>query len=104
MGWRQRPFRSRATDVPQPAVQLPAETHDTTTLPFLLLAGSWIARPHRPFISLTTNGGRLPPAAQFPRAGHDRELTPVITDDIVLALKTVMKRPHLPFRSLVPQA
>src|SRR5215469_17177097 len=104
MGLPQWPFRSLATEPLQPTAQFPAEAHDTKTSAVLSLAGSWIARRHRPFTSLTTNGGRPPPAAQLARAGHDKEKTPVMADDAVLALNTVVKWPHLPLCSRVTKA
>src|SRR5215467_7792675 len=97
MGLPQWPFRSLATNLRKPASQLPAETQDTTTLPFLYLTGNWIARLHRPLTSFATNSHR-PPAAQLPGVGHDKELTSL---DFVLALKSVMSRPHLPLCSLI---
>src|SRR5258708_3439308 len=75
-GLPQWSFRWPATNVPQPAAQLSADAHDTTPLPFLSLARTWSARPHRPFTSLTTNGGRPPPAAQLPRADELVQFSP----------------------------
>src|SRR5215471_3861289 len=103
LGLPQRPFRSLTTNVFQLVEQLPAEVHDTFALPSLPPTPNWCARPHRPFTSLTTNAGWPPPAAQFSGPEHDREPT-LRGDRGLLALKTVTRRLHRPFFSLVTKA
>jgi hypothetical protein len=74
LAWPQRPFRSLTTNTwkceepsvyPPPAAQLPAELHDTEETwaapPAFKVEepGTSLARPQRPFRSLTTNACSL---------------------------------------------
>jgi len=68
--------------------------------------------PHVPFRWLTTNAwylplepaSYLPPALQFPAAGHDTEKISEKLDAFRFVLLTSTAFPHLPFRWLTTNA
>ena len=61
-----------------PALQFPADAHDTEMIsnpPRAVLPGTCCAVPQVPFVSLTTNAPApsAPPALQLPADAHDTE-------------------------------